>query len=172
MIIRTALRTLKQGTGAPADARAAVADIDEEVTRLNRIVTEVLDFARPIKFELAPVDVNALCEDAVRAATSESAEVPVQLHLDRGLAPIVTDGERVRLALVNILTNARHAVLAHPAGSSPEPRGVRVVTSATSNGRVAIEQASGCTVKEGSMGGDAAIVTAALDCPAGSAESD
>ena len=139
MIIRTALRTLKQGTAAPADARAAVADIDEEVTRLNRIVTEVLDFAKPIKFELAPVDVNALCEDAVRAATSESPDVPVQLNLDRGLAPIVTDGERVRVALVNILTNARHAVLAHPAGASPAGRGVRVVTSATSNGRVAIE---------------------------------
>jgi hypothetical protein len=40
------------------------------------------------------------------------------------------------------------------------------------NARVAIEQASGCTVKDGSMGGDAAIVTAALDCPSGQATSD
>lgn len=137
MIIRAALRTLKQGK--PADAQAAVADIGEEVTRLNRIVTEVLDFARPIKFELAPVDLNALCEDAVRAAATESPAVAVHLDLEQGLPPIVTDGERVRGALVNILTNARHAVLARAAAASPPARGVRVITSRTANGRVAIE---------------------------------
>jgi signal transduction histidine kinase len=139
MIIRTALRTLKQGAAQPSDAQAAVADIDEEVTRLNRIVTEVLDFARPIKFELAPVDLNALCEDAVRAAATESPAVPVHLDLDRDLPPIVTDGERVRGALVNILTNARHAVLARAAGVLPPGRGVRIVTSRTSSGRAVIE---------------------------------
>ena len=36
------------------------------------------------------------------------------LDLDRRCARSVTDGERLRLALVNILTNARHAVLAQP----------------------------------------------------------
>ena len=48
--------------------QTAAKDIDEEITRLNRIVTEVLDFARPIKFDLAPADLNALARDAVRAA--------------------------------------------------------------------------------------------------------
>ena len=41
--------------------------------RLNRIVSEVLDFARPIKFELAPVDLNALCADAAKAASPDAA---------------------------------------------------------------------------------------------------
>ena len=112
MIIRTALRALKQETGHSPAVKAAIADIDEEVTRLNRIVAEVLDFARPIKFDRSTVDINALCEDAVRAVGSEEPGVAVHLDLDRALGSIVTDGERVRLALVNILTNARHAVLA------------------------------------------------------------
>jgi signal transduction histidine kinase len=137
MIIRTALRALKQATGTTPESRAAVTDIDEEVTRLNRIVSEVLDFARPIKFDLESVDVNALCEAAVRAAASEPPIVPVTLDLDRTLPAIITDGERVRLALVNILTNARHAVLAH--GNADKGRGVRVMTSRTSTGRIAIE---------------------------------
>jgi signal transduction histidine kinase len=139
MIIRTALRSLKQGTGQPAETRAAVTDIDEEVTRLNRIVSEVLDFARPIKFDLESVDVNALCEDAVRAAGSEPPIVPVALDLDRSLPPIVTDGERVRLALVNILTNARHAVLAHAGAAAGHRPGIRVGTTRALSGRVAIE---------------------------------
>jgi signal transduction histidine kinase len=139
MIIRTALRTLKQGTGHTADVDAAISDIDEEVTRLNRIVTEVLDFARPIKFDLAPVDVNALCEDAARAVGSEEPGVKAHLDLDRQVGTIVTDGERIRLALVNILTNARHAVLARREGPQPAGRAIDVITRNATPGRVSIE---------------------------------
>ncbi len=138
MIIRTALRTLKQGSGHSPDVDGAIADIDGEVTRLNRIVTEVLDFARPIKFDLAPVDLNALCEDAARAVGSEEPGVKAHLDLDRGLGPIVTDGERIRLALVNILTNARHAVLART-GDTQTARLIDVITRNATPGRVSIE---------------------------------
>jgi signal transduction histidine kinase/uncharacterized membrane-anchored protein YhcB (DUF1043 family) len=139
MIIRTALRTLKQGTGHSPEMDAAIADIDGEVTRLNRIVTEVLDFARPIKFDLAPVDINALCEDAVRAVASEEPGVAAHLDLDRQLEPIVTDGERIRLALVNLLANARQAVLARPEGSRNGGRPIDVITRNSTPGRVSIE---------------------------------
>ena len=60
----------------PEELRAAVADIDEETARLNRLVSEVLDFARPIKFDLAPADLNALCEDAAKAAAGSDARPP------------------------------------------------------------------------------------------------
>jgi len=139
MIIRTALRTLKKDTGLSIDVQSAIADIDEEVTRLNRIVAEVLDFARPIKFDRAPVNVNALCEDAVRAVGSEEPGVPVHLDLDNELGSIVTDGERVRLALVNILTNARHAVLARTAPPAHPDRAIQVITRETTAGRVGID---------------------------------
>ena len=33
-----------------------MADIGEEVTRLDRVVNEVLDFARPIRVEMGPTD--------------------------------------------------------------------------------------------------------------------
>jgi signal transduction histidine kinase/uncharacterized membrane-anchored protein YhcB (DUF1043 family) len=139
MIIRTALRTLKKDTGHSIDVQSAIADIDEEVTRLNRIVAEVLDFARPIKFDRAPVNVNALCEDAVRAVGSEEPGVPVHLDLDDELGSIVTDGERVRLALVNILTNARHAVLARSDSPAHADRAIQVITRETTAGRVGID---------------------------------
>lgn len=109
MIIKTALRSLKTPGVTPEDVKAAVSDIDEEVARLNRIVTEVLDFARPIKFDFSTVDVNALCADAAHATASDDAGVRLQLDLEEGLPAITTDGERLRIALVNILTNARHA---------------------------------------------------------------
>jgi signal transduction histidine kinase len=110
MIIKTALRALRGANVRPDELRAAVADIDEETARLNRLVSEVLDFAKPIKFDLGPTDLNALCEAAARAADSDAPQSPIRLDLDRSLPIVVTDAERLRVALVNILTNARNAV--------------------------------------------------------------
>jgi signal transduction histidine kinase len=138
MIIKTALRRLRTPNVTPEDLRTAVTDIDEETARLNRLVSEVLDFARPIKFDLAPVDLNALCEDAARAAGSDAPAIQIGLDLDRSLPLVVTDAERLRLALVNILTNARDAVAARPeALNARDP--IRLRTRLQSPGRVAIE---------------------------------
>ena len=110
MIIRASLSTLRRGRLSPAELRDAVSDIDEETTRLNRVVTDVLDFARPIRFEYADVDLNRVCHASADAAWAGTSTAPVTLDLDPSIPPIVTDAERLRTALVNILTNARLAV--------------------------------------------------------------
>jgi signal transduction histidine kinase/uncharacterized membrane-anchored protein YhcB (DUF1043 family) len=138
MIIKTALRGLRGASVKPEEIRAAVTDIDEETARLNRLVSEVLDFAKPIKFDRAPTDLNALCQDAARAAGSDGPAVSIRLDLDASLPLVVTDAERLRLALVNILTNARDAVAARPA----PPDGldsIRLRTTLLGPGRIAIE---------------------------------
>ena len=136
MIIKTSLHRLRRPEVSKNEVSAAVTDIDEEVTRLNRIVSEVLDFARPIRFDMAPVDINALCADAARAARPEGGDGDkVRLDLAADLPPVVTDAERLRIALVNILTNAQHAVDASP---QARPGAVRVVTANGTDGRVTI----------------------------------
>ena len=111
MIIKASLRTLSQDNVARDQIRQALQDVDEEVARLNRVVNDVLDFARPIRFDYAATDVNAVCADAEQATRNGAAPVIVKLIPDRALKPIVTDAERLRMALVNILANARQAVL-------------------------------------------------------------
>lgn len=137
MIIKTALRVLRREDSAPQEIRAAVADIDEEIVRLNRIVSEVLDFARPMKFDRGPVDVNALCEDAVRASAGDAHSAGVRMDLDAGLQPIVSDGERLRQALVNVLVNARHAVAART-GPLVDGHDVSLTTYRAAGGRVGV----------------------------------
>ena len=110
MIIKASLRALRRQENDPARVAAAAKDIDEEVSRLNRIVSEVLDFARPIKFEIAEADLNALARDAVRAAGAEDQGAAIRLDLDPAIPPVTTDAERLRQALVNIIGNAIHAV--------------------------------------------------------------
>lgn len=114
MIIKASLRTLRQPAPNPEAIREAVVDIDQEVVRLNRVVNEVLDFARPIQFELAPTDLNALCRDSAAAAEATPG-VPVRLDLQADLPAVTTDGERLRHALVNLIVNARQAVEAQTA---------------------------------------------------------
>jgi signal transduction histidine kinase len=116
MIIKTSLRALRRDDAAPGQVQTAARDIDEEITRLNRIVSEVLDFARPIRFDLDATDVNALVEDAIRAAAALAPETPLHVDLDRSLPPVTTDAGRLRQALVNVIGNAVQAVEGRPAG--------------------------------------------------------
>jgi signal transduction histidine kinase len=116
MIIRASLASLWSNDVAPTERREALADIDEETRRLNRIVTEVLDFSKPIRFDLGETQVNDICRASAAAAWAGSTAPPVELDLEPAIPPIVTDAERLRTALVNILTNARHASEEAPAG--------------------------------------------------------
>jgi signal transduction histidine kinase len=111
MIIRGSLRLLTRGGASAADIREAAADIDEEVSRLDRLVNDVLDFARPLRFELAGADVNQVCAESAAAAAG-GEEGAIRLKLDPLLPEVITDHERLRTALVNLLVNARQAVAA------------------------------------------------------------
>jgi signal transduction histidine kinase len=136
MIIKATLSILRRADLTAEERREAVADIADETTRLNRIVTEVLDFAKPIKFEYAESSINDICRASAAAAWAGDAESKVALDLDSALPRIVTDAERLRAALVNIMTNARHAV--HAAHLIDEDAAVTVRTRGNGNGHVIV----------------------------------
>jgi signal transduction histidine kinase len=119
MIIKGALRQLGRPGTTLDDARDAAADINGEVDRLNRVVNEVLDFARPIRFELAPAALNDVCVSARDALTAAAPTPLIGLDLDPTCGLLTTDAERVRTVLVNLLTNARAAVEGQPPGDQP-----------------------------------------------------
>jgi len=107
MIIKGALHALRDSTDQTS-VRAVAADIEDEVARLNRIVADVLDFARPISFSVTEAQANDVCLDAARAV-SAPGRARIATHLDPSLPRIVTDVERLRQTLVNVLTNAQDA---------------------------------------------------------------
>jgi signal transduction histidine kinase len=119
MIIRASLSSLRGDRVSARDVSEAVADIDEETQRINRIVSEVLDFAKPIRFDFAETNINEVCRASVAAAWAGESPDDVRLDLDAGIPPFVTDAERLRTVLVNILSNARHAVQAVAADRQP-----------------------------------------------------
>jgi signal transduction histidine kinase len=149
MIIKASLRPLEREPVSAEDVRAAVVDIHDEVGRLNRLVDDVLDFARPIRYELAEADINRVCEESAVAATAGVAIGTAHLVLDPALPRVVTDAERLRSALVNVLVNAGHAVQARAErATGPDSATVRerlqaehdivLTTSLAPGGRLAI----------------------------------
>jgi signal transduction histidine kinase len=143
MIIKAALRSLRPGT-APAEQQDAVSDIDEQVNRLNRIVNDVLDFSRPVRIELSQADLGRLCHEAADAVRHADPQGP-RIAVEAPAIAVTTDPERLRAALVNLVSNARNAVAEQRvAVTSPTPRGdgvdddVRVTAERAGPGRVRI----------------------------------
>jgi signal transduction histidine kinase len=112
MIIKSAARRLRRS--AEPEVAAIAGSIDEEVGRLNRVVADILDFARPIAFELAPADLDRLCRDAAQAVQASTSGVPIEVKSAVSPVPVVTDAERLRGVLVNVLSNAQQAIQALP----------------------------------------------------------
>lgn len=144
MIIKASLRDLRRPGASAAEVEEAAGDVDHEVARLNRIVGDVLDFARPPRLEIQPTDLNAVCQDA--ATASLAGDHAPRLHLDLAFAggPLATDAELLRTALVNVLGNAREAVRARPDGEGdpagqkgPEPE-IELRTTSAGEGRAAV----------------------------------
>jgi signal transduction histidine kinase len=112
MIVKSAVRTLRQPETGPEARLEALQDIDAEVVRLNRIVTEVLDYAKPLSFTWQVTDANAVCREAAQAVGIAEPALEIGVSLAADLPPILTDADRLRTVLVNVLTNASQAVRA------------------------------------------------------------
>jgi signal transduction histidine kinase len=109
MIIKASLRALRRGAPDAAAAEQAIADNEGEVNRLNRLVHEVLDYARPIAFSFSDVDLATLVRDSAHAASASQTGPAIAVEAPAGFT-VRTDAERLRQALVNVLANARDAV--------------------------------------------------------------
>jgi two-component system, NtrC family, sensor histidine kinase HydH len=96
---------------APGNEQLARIIVDE-TSRLNTIVMEFLDFARPQEPKLAKVDVNSVVRQALQFVEPNAREKKVELRaeLDTALTPIDLDRDMIYRALLNILVNGLQAM--------------------------------------------------------------
>ncbi|WP_242356886.1 MULTISPECIES: ATP-binding protein [Anaeromyxobacter] len=98
----------------PGEDREFLEIVIEEVNRLNGVVTQFLDYSRPLKPALAPTDVNDVL---ARTFKLLQAEVPptisVELALAEWLPPVNADAEQLKQVFLNLALNAFQAM---PAG--------------------------------------------------------
>jgi signal transduction histidine kinase len=89
--------------------------IAAETRRIDRIVRELLDFARPARPRLAPIDLGASLEAALRLAHVQPRfrDVEVARELPADLPPVRADEGRLAQLFLNLLLNAGDAMGGH-----------------------------------------------------------
>jgi signal transduction histidine kinase len=97
--------------------RETVQVIRDEVARADRIVTELMGYARLNEGRLESVEVNMVLENALRQAllTTLKPKVQVLKHLARSLPPLVVQRAQMEECFLNVLQNAVEAM---PAGGT------------------------------------------------------
>ncbi len=86
--------------------------IVHEISRLERILDEMLDFARPVKLNLDPVAVNNVMDSCLEIMDAKIREkgIIVKKRYSRNLPEILLDQEKIEQALFNVLLNAVEAL--------------------------------------------------------------
>jgi two-component system sensor histidine kinase HydH len=82
-----------------------------EVDRINRVVTDLLTFARPMTVEISPTDITELIEHSVRLVEADALSRDVNIRMNiSDLSKLPLDANQITQALLNLLLNALQAL--------------------------------------------------------------
>jgi two-component system sensor histidine kinase HydH len=86
--------------------------IVEEVDRLNKIVSQFLDYARPYRGDPKPLDVNDVVRKTLQLMEKEEGghKVEISTSLFEGLPQVRADAEQLRQVFLNLSLNAIQAM--------------------------------------------------------------
>lgn len=126
-VIVNAVAGLRRNSLRDADRAVLLGIVDEEVERLNRLVTDLLRFARPVNIDCSSVSLRELARRAQDSAGSAHV-VEIEMGDDPALWTVPADLGLLRLVFDNVVENAWQAM----------PQGGRLTISArreTSSGK-------------------------------------
>ena len=91
----------------PADRETAEVMINE-VDRLNRVITQLLEFARPLTMNLAPTSLPQVIRHAVRTVEGQARQkgIAIETSLAPEVGEIPLDADRMSQVLLNLCLNA------------------------------------------------------------------
>ena len=103
--------------------------IIEEVNRLNAVVSQFLDYARPHVSKIQAQDINAVILRAISiiAANRLTGNITISQELQDGLPAVKVDEQQMLQVMINIALNAIEAM---PEGGSLTFRTSRIESSA------------------------------------------
>ncbi len=96
----------------------------EESNRLNRVISELLNYSRPLELNLESVSIHTLFEDTIRIMGVEKQGVEIAQEIEPGLVLVQLDRERMLQVLLNLAQNSLDAM---PAGGTLTLKATRLV---------------------------------------------
>jgi signal transduction histidine kinase len=93
-------------------ARAVIKDVRLEVAQINRILTDLLQAARPHPPEVRASDLNTTVEHAVMLARQQVLSTPIKIELEKNpqLPNVEHDSDQMHQVVLNLLLNSVQAI--------------------------------------------------------------
>lgn len=112
MILQLQQESKQLGRGSRRSLRVAL----DSISRMETVVQELLEFARPSPMVFGTADLNTLIDQALVLLDPRLKEhgVRARKNLDLRLPPLTLDAAQVRESIVNLLLNAYQAIESHP----------------------------------------------------------
>ena len=119
-------------------ARAVVKDVRQEIARINHIVTDLLQTARPHPPKVRKSDLNTTVEHAVMLGRQQALakSIEITLHKDDSLPEVEHDSDQIHQVLLNLLLNALQAIDVNgKIAVTIRPQGKAAVVEVADNGK-------------------------------------
>jgi two-component system, NtrC family, sensor kinase len=106
---------LRKSSVLDNDALDAVAGIERESARIDRIMRGMLEYARPRRRITSRIDLNVTVNEVVQLLRDQGTlrEVAPEVALQNGLPKLVGDAHELEQVLVNLMLNAVDAMQGH-----------------------------------------------------------
>lgn len=93
-------------------AKSVVKDVRQEITQINRILTDLLETARPRAPEMHSSDLNTTVEHAVMLARQQVLSKPIRIEFTPAgsLLDVEHDSDQIHQVLLNLLLNSVQAI--------------------------------------------------------------
>jgi signal transduction histidine kinase len=109
-VIVNAVAGLRRSAVREEDRTMLLGIVDEEAARLNRLVTDLLRFARPVSVKRSPVSLLELANRSRSSAMLDGHQIVVRMDEDPDLHTVWVDPSLFRLVFDNLVENACQAM--------------------------------------------------------------
>jgi signal transduction histidine kinase len=95
-----------------ADFEKLTTQLKAEVARINQQITDFLNYSRPPKLNLQPLEIEKVIEDSIRVAEAEAEDLPIQINFfsaDKTLK-VMGDEQALHSVFNNLFINAIQAM--------------------------------------------------------------
>jgi len=139
------VQLLTADLGSDDPKREPLSIIQNEIDRLERIIANLLDFARPSKPKEIPIDLRDILNACLLLIHNQinKAGLTLETHFPKDLPTVIGDPDQLKQVFLNILTNAVQATRAEGK--------LDVLIDPRAEGLVAAVRDTGCGIPPGKL---------------------